>query len=90
MDTYIDYVDIENSALAQSVVDAFVANLTQNAATEGLDLSYLYVNNADAAQKPLKAYGGQSLAFFKEVAAKYDPRGVMQRLQGAGYLVTAE
>ena len=90
MDVYIDYIDVEHTALARSVVDALVANLTQKAAAEGLSLSYLYVNNADADQKPLQAYGGQSLAFFKEVAGKYDPLGIMQRLQNTGYLVSNE
>ena len=90
VDVYIDYVDVQNTKLAQTVVDAFVANMTQKAETAGLSLPFLYVNNAAAAQKPLQAYGGQSLAFFKSVASRYDPRGIMQTLQNTGYLVSNE
>ena len=64
--------------------------MTQKAETASLDLSYLYVNNAAPAQKPLQAYGGQSLAFFKSVAGRYDPQGIMQTLQNTGYLVSNE
>ena len=90
VDTYIDFADVKNSKLAQTVVDAFVANITQRAAAAKLDLSYLYVNNAAPAQKPLAGYGGQSLAFFKSVAGQYDPQGVMQKLQNGGFLVSTE
>lgn len=83
-------MDIKQTALAQSVVDAFVANLTQRAEAQNLSLPYLYVNNAAGTQKPLQAYGGQSVAFFKSVASKYDPKGLMQSLQNDGFLLSNE
>ena len=90
VDTYIDYKDLKNTALAKSTVDSFVSTMTQQAAAENLSLPYLYVNNAAPCQKPLAAYGAQSLAFIKSAAKKYDPQGVMQNLQNNGYLVSKE
>ncbi|KAL8826048.1 MAG: hypothetical protein Q9191_004034, partial [Dirinaria sp. TL-2023a] len=84
VDTYIDYADLKNSALAKSTVDSFVATMTAKAAAENISLPYLYVNNAAPAQKPLAAYGAQSLAYIKSAAKKYDPQGVMQNLQNNG------
>lgn len=90
IDVFIEYSDIQRTALAKSTVDTFVSNITQKATAEGLGLPFLYPNNAGEDQKPLAAYGVQSLTYIKSMAKKYDPQGIMQTLQNDGYLVSTE
>lgn len=89
-DIFLDFEDLENAPLAQSVVDEFVATVSQRAEAKGIMLPYLYVNNAAGNQKPLRGYGDSSFNFIKSIATKYDPTGVMQTLQNNGFLVSKQ
>ncbi|RMZ77831.1 hypothetical protein DV737_g4176, partial [Chaetothyriales sp. CBS 132003] len=90
VDIFIDYADTKNTDIAKSTIDAFVANLTQKAEAQGLLLPYLYANNAADIQKPLRGYGEESFKFIQQVAQKYDPDGVLQKLQNGGFLYSRE
>lgn len=46
---------------------------------------FLYLNFAGGFQNPLASYGNESLDFMRNVATKYDPTGVFQRLVPGGF-----
>lgn len=50
---------------------------------------WLYLNYADASQSALEGYGPENVRKIREVAAKYDPEGVFQRLCPGGFKVSA-
>lgn len=53
----------------------------------GLLLDYKCANFATGHQKVLRSYGADNLRRLQEVAAKYDPEGVFQKLQNGGFLL---
>lgn len=90
VDIYMDYAYTNETALAQSTVNAWVANMTARAQSQGIYLPYQYVNNAGPGQTPLRNYGAANFQAIRSAAAKWDPNGVMQRLQNGGYLASNE
>jgi len=50
---------------------------------------FIYYNFAHYTQKPLCGYGTENVRFMQQVAAKYDPTGVFQRLSPGGFKVSA-
>ncbi|KAF2121074.1 hypothetical protein BDV96DRAFT_640484 [Lophiotrema nucula] len=54
----------------------------------GSHLPFLYMNDASRDQNPLATYSNESLEKLKEVAKKYDPEGVFQKLQQGGFLLS--
>ena len=89
-DIYMDFRQVDQADVAQRTVDAWYSTMTAKAQAQGIYLPYQFVNNANAKQAPLKAYGAQSFQTIKQAAAKWDPKGVMQGLQNAGFLVSNE
>ncbi|KAI7490013.1 hypothetical protein KC351_g913 [Hortaea werneckii] len=61
----------------QNIVD----NTLAYAAERGLAKEYLYMNYASQYQKVVPSYGAANHAKLVQVARKYDPSGVFQRLQ---------
>ncbi|GAW17840.1 hypothetical protein ANO14919_073070 [Xylariales sp. No.14919] len=55
--------------------------------TEEGNLDWIYLNYADISQNPLRSYGEQNLRRLEEVAAKYDPEHVFQRLCTSGFKI---
>lgn len=53
----------------------------------GLNVSHVYMNDAARDQDPIATYGSENVQRLKEIAAKYDPRQVFQRLQNDGFLL---
>lgn len=84
---FIDYPNINDTALVKRIVGTFATQLFDKAVAQGIDLPFIYTPDANAGQDPLGAYGATELAFLKDVSRKYDPGRVMQRLQNDGYLV---
>ncbi|KAH8881096.1 FAD-binding domain-containing protein [Thozetella sp. PMI_491] len=54
----------------------------------GLYLPYLYQGDASRDQNPLASYGAENVAKLKEIALKYDPAQVFQKLQNDGFLLS--
>ncbi|KAK4184564.1 hypothetical protein QBC35DRAFT_48231 [Podospora australis] len=52
------------------------------------NLPWEYVNYADATQNPLKSYGEENVRRLKEVARKYDPTEVFQKLCKGGFKIS--
>ncbi|KAL1848947.1 hypothetical protein Daus18300_013405 [Diaporthe australafricana] len=51
------------------------------AVSEGVQNDYVYMNYASQFQDVIGSYGPENKATLKEIATKYDPTGVFQRLQ---------
>jgi hypothetical protein len=69
---------------ARKIVDA--AEMT--AKDNGTCLPFLYSNYASRDQDPLASYGAENLQKLKDIAQKYDPEGVFQKLQNGGWLLS--
>ncbi|KAH6855502.1 hypothetical protein B0I37DRAFT_395565 [Chaetomium sp. MPI-CAGE-AT-0009] len=59
-------------------VKAFAASIDGN-------LEWTYLNYADKSQDPLGSYGVENMRRMQEVAHKYDPNGVFQKLCPGGF-----
>lgn len=59
----------------------WLAKSTARAKELGLYHRYLYMNYASHFQDPIRGYGDKNRARLKEIAKKYDPDEVFQRLQ---------
>ena len=49
----------------------------------------IYLNYAWMDQNPIASYGAENIAFLKETAAKFDPKGVFQKLRRSGFKIPA-
>lgn len=80
------------SAAHDERVREATANWSRNVAKAtrllGTESSFLYLNYADGSQNPLRSYGNTSVAFMQQVARKYDPNGVFQRLVPGGFKIS--
>lgn len=54
----------------------------------GLDVDFLYLNDASRDQNPIASYGEENVKKLKEVALKYDPARIFQTLQHSGFLLS--
>jgi hypothetical protein len=46
---------------------------------------WIFMNYADPSQDPLRSYGAENVVKMRNVASKYDPRQVFQRLCPGGF-----
>lgn len=72
---------------AQSAVDTMSEKVQNLAKARGLLLDFRCMSFATASQKVLGSYGAENVKRMQEVAAKYDPEGVFQKLQNGGFLL---
>ena len=84
----MEWADASNTQLAIDKVDTFVATASARAKQLGSFLPYIYVNDASSKQNPLRSYGEASFQYIKTIAGKYDPSGIMQKVQNNGFLVS--
>ena len=73
---------------ARSQIAQLIEELTAAAKKRGLLLDFLFQNDASYTQSPLRSYGDESLGFLNDMAEKYDPEGVFQKLQNSGFLIS--
>lgn len=73
--------DYQLNKAAQDFMDAAKAEAT----SRGLACDYIYMNYAGPYQNVVPSYGATNLQRLKNIAKKYDPTGVYQRLQPGGY-----
>jgi hypothetical protein len=57
------------------------------AQAKGVDLPFIFQNDANHDQSPLRTYPAENLAKLKAASLKYDPKQVFQTLQGDGFLL---
>ncbi|KAM4066423.1 FAD binding domain-containing protein [Hirsutella rhossiliensis] len=85
--TLVDWTDESADGLVRSVAIETTAYWQRLSQERGLDVSYIYMNDAARDQDPIATYGGANVQTLKEIAAKYDPGQVFQRLQNDGFLL---
>ncbi|GAT20537.1 FAD binding domain-containing protein [Aspergillus luchuensis] len=68
-----------------SVLERLGATIENLAREYGKFQSFRFMNYAHQRQDVITSFGEKNKAFLKEVAAKYDPNGVFQRLQVGGF-----
>ncbi|PWY74045.1 FAD-binding domain-containing protein [Aspergillus eucalypticola CBS 122712] len=76
-----------DDAAAQGAVNAMSVKVQCLAKERGLLLDYKCMTFATALQKVLGSYGAENIKRMHDVAAKYDPEGVFQKLQNDGFLL---
>lgn len=54
----------------------------------GTYLPFVYSNYASRDQNPLASYGAENLAKLREIALRYDPQQIFQKLQNGGWLLS--
>lgn len=70
---------------ATSIMTDLGLRLEAVAKARGKSRSFKYMNYAHQRQDVIAGFGEKSKAFLKQVAAKYDPNGVFQKLQQGGF-----
>lgn len=81
----------EQEAFAYPKVQAWINAIVDYAAKEiegGGNLDWIYINYADKSQDPLGSYGAGNVKLMREVAAKYDPEQVFQKLCPGGFKIS--
>jgi hypothetical protein len=67
--------------------DKLIEGAEKSVREKGVLLDYLFPSFAGASQKAMRSFGETNLKKMQEVAAKYDPEGVFQKLQNDGFLL---
>lgn len=67
-----------------------LAKITSSAESQGVHLPYIFANDAGPDQQVLRGYGEDNLKYIATIAERYDPKGVMQKLQNDAYFVSKE
>ena len=79
----------EQEAFVYPKVKAWVQDVQKFAATiENGNLDWIYLNYADKSQDPLASYGVENVKKMRDVAAKYDPKQVFQKLCLGGFKIS--
>lgn len=76
-----------DDAAAENAVDTLAATAKSLAEKEGKLLKYLCMTFASSEQDVINSYGAENVKEMQQVAAKYDPEGVFQKLQHGGFLL---
>lgn len=86
--TVTDWTDSSNDAEVLSTV-ADIGNQFQIRGTpRGTFLPFLFMNDCYADQNPLSEYPAANLERLKEIASKYDPTELFQKVQKDGFLLS--
>ena len=79
----------EQEALAYPKVKAWVQAVKDFATTiDHGNLKWIYLNYADKSQDPLASYGSENVQKMRDVAAKYDPKQIFQKLCPGGFKIS--
>ncbi|OTB02040.1 hypothetical protein M426DRAFT_25053 [Hypoxylon sp. CI-4A] len=78
----------DQRAFAYSKVRDYVAEMKEFAASVDGLLDWIYMNYADSTQDVLAGYGAENVKFMRDVADKYDPHQVFQKLCPGGFKIS--
>ncbi|RYO80227.1 hypothetical protein DL766_009286 [Monosporascus sp. MC13-8B] len=67
----------------------FLDEVDEYADSIGINLNWRYLNYAYKDQDPIAEYGVDAINTIKAAAAKYDPKGVFQKLRRSGFKIPA-
>lgn len=83
-----DYKNPEDEERVRDAVRKIVETAETTAKKNGTWLPFIYSNYASRDQDPLASYGPENLKKLNDIACKYDPEGVFQKLQSGGWLLS--
>lgn len=83
-----DWSDPSDEPIMREACRAVIEEAENVAKRNGTYLPFVYSNYASRDQDPLASYGAENVKKLKEIAQKYDPDGVFQRLQYDGWLLS--
>ena len=86
--SYLSWSEAQDDELFITAGKALTDGIEAFTAQKGTSVPYVYLNYADKGQAPLEGYGEVMGAFMKDVAERYDPRGVFQWLMPGGFKVS--
>lgn len=70
-------------AVPIAVTDAW----KQQSKQRGLDIPFIFTNDASRDQNPIAGYGAANVQKLKTIAKKYDPSQLFQNQQSGGFLL---
>lgn len=79
----------ENEANALPIMQNWTDSLAAFAETVGCNFNWHYLNYAFSNQDPLATAGWDSIGAMQAASAKYDPKGVFQKLRKSGFKIPA-
>ncbi|KAF2688556.1 FAD linked oxidase-like protein [Lentithecium fluviatile CBS 122367] len=85
--TLVDWTDPKDDATVRSAPIAITETWKQLSKQRGLEVPYIFMNDASRDQNPIASYGKDNVQRLKAIAAKYDPARVFQNLQSGGFLL---
>jgi hypothetical protein len=59
-------------------------------AQRGLDVQFIFMNDASRDQDPLNSYGAENVGMLNEIALAYDPTRLFQQQQNDGFLLAKQ
>lgn len=83
-----DWSSPEDEPIMREACRAVIKRAEEVAKRNETYLPFVYSNYASHDQDPLASYGAENLQKLKDIASKYDPQHVFQRLQYNGWLVS--
>ncbi|KAI1656821.1 hypothetical protein F4813DRAFT_361961 [Daldinia decipiens] len=86
--TTIDWERSEDDELVRTASIDTVEQWEKLSRQRGLDLPFIFMNDASRDQNPLASYGSESVDRLKQISQKYDPNQLFQKLQGNGFLLS--
>jgi Berberine and berberine like. len=86
--TIVDWDNEKDDDLVRSVSIETSAQWKKLAQERGLDVDFVYMNDASRDQNPIASYRSTNVHRLQQVARKYDPKQVFQRLQNDGFLIS--
>ncbi|KAM0277694.1 hypothetical protein ACHAQH_005637 [Verticillium albo-atrum] len=79
--------DAEAEKRAVPLVDAYLKDIDEYAESLGLAWNWRYLNYAHSSQDVVASFGEVALKKLRDASAKYDPRGVFQKLRVSGFRI---
>ncbi len=87
-DSTVTWNDETHTNAAHQAVTSMGKVVKELAQAKGVDLPFIFQNDANHDQSPLRTYPAENLAKLKAASLKYDPKQVFQTLQGDGFLLS--
>ncbi len=79
-----------DDATVNNFATTFLSNLDAAAKKQGLYIPFTFLNDGHTGQQVFQQYGnGKSLPKLQQIAKKYDPNSVFQKLETGGFKLSA-
>ncbi|KAL1792962.1 hypothetical protein ACET3X_009469 [Alternaria dauci] len=85
--TLVDWTDAADDAAVRAVPIAVTDTMKRLSEERGLDVPFIFTNDASRDQNPIASYGAANVQRLKAIAEKYDPDRVFQNQQAEGFLL---